>query len=200
MKSPASTPTLEEFLATCHAACDFLVQEFGFVRMETPREFNPFSVRYRKGELGVELYGESWGESAACDLLRGSDNLYLGLLVPRVERKKPSRKAARPGQLEQIHTLAAVLKLHAADFLSGDCARFDAALAEWRRVTRHREPSEAQKIERQLQEAVAEAGHASKRGEHAEVVRRLEPHEKALSAHQRRMLETARRKLGGEGD
>ena len=88
-----------------------------------------------------------------------------------------------------------MLKEHAADFLSGDVRRFDAALAEWKRVTQPRPVSEAQRLDRQRQTAVTEAGHASKRGNYAEVVRLLEPHAKALSQHQLRMLETARQKL-----
>jgi hypothetical protein len=88
-----------------------------------------------------------------------------------------------------------LLKDHAADFLSGDVRRFDAALSEWKRVTRPRPVSEAQRLDRQRQTAVTEAGHASRRGNYAEVVRLLEPHAKELSQHQLRMLETARQKL-----
>ena len=78
--------------------------------------------------------------------------------------------------------IASRLKDHAADFLSGDVRRFDAALAEWKRVTRPRPVSEAQRLDRQRQTAVTEAGHASKRGNYAEVVRLLEPHVKGVVA------------------
>lgn len=146
-------------------------------------------------EFGVDIYGENWGATASCDLVRGEDQLYLGLIVPAAARRSSRAKRTRPGQLAQIQTIAALLKDHAADFLSGDVRRFDAALAEWKRVTRPRPVSEAQRLDRQRQTAVTEAGHASKRGNYAEVVRLLEPHAKELSQHQLRMLETARQKL-----
>ena len=145
-------------------------------------------------ELEVDIYGENWGATASCDLIRGEDRVYLGLLVPAADR--PARaKRARPGQLAQIQTIASLLKHHAADFLSGDLRRFDAALSEWKRVTRPRPVSEAQRLDRQRQTAVTEAGHANRRGDYAEVVRLLEPYAKELSQHQLRMLETARQKL-----
>jgi hypothetical protein len=193
-KSPP-TPTLEEFLACCDRECEFLVRDYGFERLSSPKEYNEYSVRFRKMEFGVDIYGENWGAAASCDLIRGKDNVYLGLLVPAAARSAPRAKRSRPGQLAQIQTIASVLKEHAADFLSGDVRRFDAALAEWKRVTQPRPVSEAQRLDRQRQTAVTEAGHASKRGNYAEVVRLLEPHAKALSQHQLRMLETARQKL-----
>jgi len=45
---------------------------------------------------------------------------------------------------------------------------------------------------------VTSAGHASKRGDHAEVVRLLEPFANALSARQKRMLDEARDALKHE--
>jgi len=56
--------------------------------------------------------------------------------------------------------------------------------------------TEAQRVERERQQALTAAGHASKRGDHAEVVRLLEPREAGLSPHQRRRLEIARERLG----
>jgi hypothetical protein len=46
-------------------------------------------------------------------------------------------------------------------------------------------------MERQRQQALTAAGHASKRADHAEVVRLLQPYACALSPRQRRMLEVA---------
>jgi hypothetical protein len=191
------TPTLEEFLACCDTECAFLVREYGFERLPTPREYNEFSVRFRKGPLGVDVYGESWGQSASCELVLGEDRLYLGLMVPRAERGTPGRRRAPPGQLDQVRHIAGRLKRHAADFLGGDTTRFLAALAEWRRVTRPRPVSEEQRLEQLRLTAVTLAGHASRRGDHAEVVRLLEPYADSLSSRQRRMLETARGRRGG---
>ena len=81
---------------------------------------------------------------------------------------------------------------------AGDSSRFDSTLAEWKRVTRPVQLTEAQRMERERQQAVTAAGHASKRGDHAEVVRLLEPHAGGLSQHQRRMLEAARKRLENE--
>ena len=158
-------------------------------------EYNEYSVRFRKMEFEIDIYGENWGASASCDLIRGDDNVYLGLLVPAAARTASRAKRTRPGQLAQIQTIASRLREHAADFLSGDVRRFDAALAEWKRVTRPRPVSEAQRLDRQRQTAVTEAGHANRRGNYAEVVRLLEPHARELSQRQLRMLEAARQKL-----
>ena len=195
MDESTPTPTLEEFLACCDRECEFLVRDYGFERLSSPKEYNEYSVRFRKMELEVDIYGENWGATASCDLIRGEDHVYLGLLVPVAARSASRAKRTRPGQLDQIHTIASLLKDYAADFLSGDLRRFDAALSEWKRVTRPRPVSEAQRLDRQRQTAVTEAGHASRRGNYAEVVRLLEPYARELSQHQLRMLETARQKL-----
>jgi len=196
LDKPIPTPTLEEFLACCASECDFLVRDYGFERLTTPVEYNEYSVRFRKGEFGVDIYGENWGKTASCDLVRGEEQLYLGLLVPVAERqsKKPKREA--PGQLAQVHTIAARLQQYASDFLRGDTSRFDVALAEWRRITRPRQVTEAHRLERERAQAVTAAGHANKRADYAEVVRLLEPHAAGLSRHQRQMLETARDWVG----
>ena len=195
MDPSAPIPTLDEFLACCQAECEFLVTEFGFERLPSPREYNDFSVRFRKGVLGVDIYGENWGKTASCDLVRGEDSLYLGLLIPAVPGARRKRKGDGPGQLAQVHHIANLLRLHASDFLRGENARFDVALAEWRLLTRPRELTEAERMERGRQLALAEAGHASKRSEFAEVVRLLEPYIDTLTPHQRRLLEIARARL-----
>ncbi len=123
-----STPTLDEFLAACDSAFAFLVREYGFKRLPTPMEFNRYSVRYKKNELEVDVYGESYGNSAECQLVRGDDRLYLSLLLP------PSAHTPRPeGQLTQIAAIALELQQHVSDFLSGDTKRFDTWLSEWRK-------------------------------------------------------------------
>lgn len=195
MKEPAPIPTLEEFLAACETECGFLAREFGFVRMAEPREYNEFSVRFRKGELGVDLYGENWGQAASCDLFRGQDRLPLSLIVPAAVRRAWAPKDAPRGQLAQIRTIAAVLRQHASDFLGGDMSRFDPAFTEWQRMTQWQPPTEAARLERERALAVTNAGHAFKRSDFAEVVRLLEPHEPGLSAHQRKLLQIARDRL-----
>jgi hypothetical protein len=166
--------------------------------LASPLEHNSFSVRFRKGEFEVDVYGENYGQTASCDLVRGGERLYLGLLVPVAERQTQKRKGVRPGQLAQVHDIATQLKRYASDFLRGESSRFDSALTEWRRITRPRQLTEAQRLERQRQQAVTAAGHANKRADYAEVVRLLQPHADALSQHQRRMLEVARDRLGNE--
>ena len=126
--NPADTPTLDEFLAACDAAFSFLVREFGFQRLSSPMAHNRYSVRFKKNEFEVDVYGESYGNSADCQLVRGNDRLYLGLLLPR------SAQTPRPeGQLAQVVAIAEELRQHASDFLAGDAARFDAWLTEWRK-------------------------------------------------------------------
>lgn len=189
------TPTLEEFLECCRVEGEFLVRDYGFERLSSPREYNPYSVCFRKGQLGVDIYGENYGQAASCDLVRGDDNLYLGLIVPADQRKAPSSKRMSPGQLDQVRNIAARLKLHASDFLRGDLTRFEAALAEWRRITRPRKVTEAHRMERQKLQALTAAGHESKRGNYAEVVKLLEPYADSLSLHLQRLLERARHEL-----
>jgi hypothetical protein len=198
MDESIPTPTLEEFLACCDAECEFLVREYGFERLAVPREYNQYSVRFRKGELEVHVYGVNYGENASCDLVRGGEELGLGFLIPAAERKPKKRTRVTPGQLAQVRTIATRLKQHVPDFLSGDSSRFDSALTEWKRITRPRPVTEAHRLERERAQAVTATGHASKRADHAEVVRLLQPHAPALSRHQRRMLEMALDKLGGD--
>lgn len=174
---------------------EFLVRDYGFEMLSAPLEYNPYSMRFRKGDLEVDIYGEHYGEAASCDLVRGKDNLYLGLIVPADKRQAPKSKRVSAGQLAQVQNIAARLKLHASDFLRGDLTRFEAALAEWRRITRPREVTEAHRKERERQQALTAAGHASKRGNHAEVVKLLEPYANTLSLHQKRLLEVARHEL-----
>ena len=195
MTEPAKPPSLEEFLAWCRAECEFLVNEYGFELLDSPREYNDFSVRYRKGPFGVDVYGENWGETASCDLIIGKEELYLGLYLPSAERGPHKKSRKRPSQLEQLTTIALLLKQHAPDFLRGDSSRFDVALAEWNYMTRPRELTEEQRLGREREQAIALAGHAYKRQDFAEVVRLLASHAAALSPHQRQMLETARQKL-----
>jgi len=194
MKEPAPRPTLEEFRACCDASFSFLIGEYGFERLAAPTEYNDFSVRFRKGELEVVVIGENWGESASCELLRGKDELYYGFLVPASARETKRRRQPL-GQLEQIRAMAGFVQRHVTDFLRGDLARFELALAEWRRVTQPRPISDAHRHEREKAQAVTAAGHASRHGDHATVVRHLEPFAGELSAHQRRMLDTARERL-----
>ncbi len=163
MDTSTRVPTLEEFLTFCQAACEFLIREYGFVRLPSPLEYNQHSVCFRKGDFGVDVYGENYGETASCDLVRGGDRLYLGLFVPVAQREAPRREGPRPGQLAQLQDIATRLKLYAADFLRGDSNRFDSALVEWRPVAQPRQVTAAQCLERQRQQAVTAAGHASGR-------------------------------------
>lgn len=189
-------PTLEEFLACCDREYGFLVRDYGFERLREPREYNEFSVRFARAALEVHVYGENWGQSASCDLVRGDDHVSLGWLMPRVEGPRRARRKHRPDQLAQIRALAGMLQEHAQDFLNGDTRRFDAAVAEWKRITRPRPVTEAHRLERERQTALAEAGHARRHGDYGAVIRLLEPHAAALSAHQRQMLDEARRRAG----
>ncbi|HET6463603.1 MAG TPA: hypothetical protein VFH33_07370 [Candidatus Krumholzibacteria bacterium] len=128
LKMDEDTPTLDEFVAACDKAFAFLVNDYGFTRLAKPMEFNRYSVRYRKNDLEVDVYGESYGNSTECQLVRGDDRLYLSLLLPLSAQK------ARPeGQLAQIATIASELQQHVSDFLSGDTKRFDTWLSEWRK-------------------------------------------------------------------
>ena len=195
MKGPSPIPTLDEFLACCQAACEFLVRDFGFQQLPSPMEYNEYSMRFRKGEFGVDIYGTNWGQNASCDLVRGGARLGPGMLIPASQRAA-HRPRGNPGQLEQIQHIATFLKQHAGDFLSGDFSRFDAAHTEWLRITRPTVVTEAHRAEQRRQQDFLAAGHASKRGDHAEVIRLLEPHAGSLSSHQRRLLETARQNLG----
>jgi hypothetical protein len=189
-EKPTDIPTLADFIGACDASFAFLILEYDFVRAAEPREYNPFSVFYRKDNREVEVYGEGYGQYASCDLVIDEDHLDLVFLIPAAERK-----ALPKGQLAQVRELAARLRQHGADFLAGDTGRYATALAEWKRITTHRPVTEAHRHERELNTAVTEAGHASKRGDYAKVVQLLEPFAHELSPHQRRTLDDARERL-----
>ena len=196
MAKPTEPPSLEEFLSHCQAKCQFLVSEYGFELLPTPREYNQFSVRFAKGEFEVDVYGENYGQNASCDLIRGTDHLALGFMMPVEERQPKKLRKVINGQLAQVDDIADRLKRHASEFLRGDTQRFEAALAEYKELTKPRPITEEQRAERARDQAIAPAGHAAKRGDYAEVVRLLEPHAAFLSPHQRQMLETAKARLG----
>lgn len=188
-------PALRDFIATCREQFAFLESHFQFLLLPTPREYNAFSVRWRRGEFGVDVYGEGYGTSASCDLLIGeSDVVSLGLLIPPSERSAPRPKKQRPDQLEQVRILAHLLQVHAADFLGGDRQRFDATLKEWRRVRAPQRQTPEDIVNKARRVAGTEAGHAFKRGDFAKVVQLLEWHEGHLSRRQRSMLIAARSK------
>jgi hypothetical protein len=123
---PTDIPTLADFIGACDAAFAFLILEHGFERAAEATDHAPYGVRYRKGELAVDIYGEGYGTLAACALLRGTDRLDLVWMLPPAERK-PLPK----GQLAQVAALASQLKRFGGEFLRGDTARYDAALIEW---------------------------------------------------------------------
>jgi len=124
---PADIPSLADFIGACDASFAFLILEHGFARVAETMDHSPFGARYRQGERAVDIYGESYGKTAACSLLRGTDRIDLVWMLPAAERKKLPN-----GQLAQVAALAEQLKQHASDFLSGDTARYDTALAEWK--------------------------------------------------------------------
>src|SRR5262245_14067931 len=186
-------PTLEEFKDACRRECDFLVSEYSFQEMPEPREYNEFSVRFRRGSLGVDVYGEGWGEFARCDLIHGDERLEFGSLVPATAWPPRSRRSP-PNQLEQIVTIGTLLRAHCNDFLTGDLGRFTAALARWKEITRPRAITPAQREQRAFDSACSEAGHAFKRGEFGRVIELLAPHTSRLGRRHAAMLEAARKR------
>lgn len=186
-------PTLEQFKEACRRECAFLIAEYGFQEMPEPREFNEFSVCFRRGALGVDVYGEGWGEFASCDLIHAGEDLGFGSLVPKDAFPARSRRSP-PNQLEQIATIGALLRAHCTDFLAGDLARFNAKVARWKEITRPRPVSQAQRDQRAFDTACSEAGHAFKRGEYGRVIELLTPHTARLGRHHAAMLEAARKR------
>jgi hypothetical protein len=184
-------PTLEEFKDACRRACGFLMSQHHFQEVQAPRQYNEFSLCFRRGSLGVDVYGEGWGEVASCDLIHGDDQLSFGWLIPHTAQPQLSRRP-RPNQLDQIATIGALLQTHCTDFLTGDLARFAAALARWKEMTRPRAISPAQREQRAFDSACSEAGHAFKRGDFSRVIELLAPHVGRLGRRHAAMLETAR--------
>jgi hypothetical protein len=126
MSKSNDIPSLADFIGACDASFAFLILEYGFTRAAETTEHSPYGVRYRKGELAVDVYGEGYGTLAACALLRGSDRIDLVWMLPA-----PERKPLPQGQLAQVTALAAQVRRYASDFLRGDTTRYDAALIEW---------------------------------------------------------------------
>jgi hypothetical protein len=185
-------PTLEEFKEACRRECSFLVSEYDFQEMPEPREYNDFSVCFRRGALGVDVFGEGWGQHASCDLVHGKEELGIGSLVPKGAWPQHSRRHP-PDQLEQIATIGAMLRAHCTDFLTGDLTRFSAAVARWKEITKPRPISDAQREQRAFDTACSEAGHAFKRGDFNRVIELLTPHMSRLGRRHAAMLEAARK-------
>ena len=69
--------TLDEFKAMCREEFAFLVEEFGFTEVPVTGEFtNPFSVRFEKDCLRVQVEGINWGRGV---------NIKMGKLPPPSE-------------------------------------------------------------------------------------------------------------------
>ena len=118
-------PTLDEFVQSCRAEFRFLVEDFGFREAPCSIERERFCVRFVMDDRSLEIRGEGWGTTAACDLSCGKRGpLSLIDLVPEALRPTRSRKRDRMGQLDHIREWAEFARAHAADFLSGDVSRF----------------------------------------------------------------------------
>jgi hypothetical protein len=126
-----SVPTLPEFKRTCREEFAFLVESFGFHEAVGPPSSERFSVRFEKGDLGLEIRGEGYGTTASCRLNRAEKGpLDLIYLVPPGDRPQRTARRDRMGQLDHVRELAQQAQVHARDFLSGDGSRFEAAWAE----------------------------------------------------------------------
>ena len=118
-------PTHEEFLESCRSAFRFLVDEFGFQEAPCASARPQFCIRFAKDDRSLEIRGEGYGTTAACDLSCGSRGPFsLIYLVPDAFRPKRSRKRDRMGQLDHIREWGEFARAHAADFFSGDTSRF----------------------------------------------------------------------------
>jgi hypothetical protein len=121
----SEAPSHAEFVESCRSAFQFLVDEFDFREVPCSNERERFCVRFANGDRSLEIRGEGYGKTAACDLICGdSRHLSLIYMVPEADRPKRSRKRDRMGQLDHIREWSDLARAHAADFFRGDVSRF----------------------------------------------------------------------------
>jgi hypothetical protein len=121
----SDVPTLEEFLRSCRAEFQFLVDDFGFREVPCSAERERFCVRFAKEHVSLEIRGEGYGTTAACHLsCADKGSLSLIDLVPESARPSRSRKRDRMGQLDHVREWGELAREHARDFFGGDASRF----------------------------------------------------------------------------
>ena len=122
----ATVPTHGDFVESCRSEFRFLLDEFGFREAACSVPQERFCVRFTKNDRSLEVRGEGWGTTAACDVFCGAKGpLSLIYLVPDAARPKRSRRRDRMGQLDHIREWAQFAREHAKDFLGGDISRFE---------------------------------------------------------------------------
>jgi hypothetical protein len=186
-------PSLGEFKDAILTHCGFLLRDFGFTALPDPLEHNEYSVRFRKGKFGVDVYGEGYGTHVDCRLLHGSseESVWIHRPVPARLPRKRRTKGPGPTQLAQIERIAGALREHWTDFLEGDLTSFRQRSAAWLAFQRSLKRTPEQMARRPFDIASTEAGHAFKSGEFARVVLLLRPYSALLGKKQKQMLETS---------
>ena len=198
----ASISSLEKFKRACLEHCDFLVRELGFTVLPDPLEYNEYSVRFRKGTMGVDVYGEGYGTIADCKLRHGDTEVSVWTYAPIPARQPRMRrkKGSMPTQLEQIEGIAAALREHWMDFLAGDPTSFHQRLTAWTDYWNNQRATPAQLARKPFNVASTQAGHAFKNGEFSRVVDLLSPYAAVLGKKQRKMLETSLERAGSDSN
>lgn len=123
MNHISAPPALDEFLATCREALEYL-KDYGFSEVTPPSDRcgNPYEIWFKAGDRLVIVKGEGWGEIASITLehTKGMELSEI-FLVPKEKRPVPMKKNT---QLILVRKAAARLREYGSDFLEGNIERF----------------------------------------------------------------------------
>jgi hypothetical protein len=130
----ADRASQRQFVEACRQAFRFLVTDFQFREVATPREGNPFAAWYAKDDVRLCVEGISYGAGVNVTLVTPHDQL-LGLahLLSLRDERVEDRIFSAPSQVEQMREWAEALRELAGDALAGDLG----VLAEARRHQNH---------------------------------------------------------------
>jgi hypothetical protein len=192
-------PSEKEFRSFVLEEFNYLVTEYSF-HEEGPNDYNPFSVRFKKNDIIIEISGYSYGFATGVDILHNHDeskeaphkywlSTFVQLRKPELlEHEFPDKR----GQLRQLKKAAVMLRECAVDILSGQLD----VLPEIKKLQdTQKEQTKIEDEKQELSRIDAKALNAFGQKDYRHVVELLEPVADKLAVAQRKRLEYARKHL-----
>lgn len=190
-------PSREEFQSFVLKEFRFLVDKYEF-QEHGPTNYNPFSFRYKKDSLVVEIQGNSYGFSTGVDILEinkvSGEVVHRYWLTTFVKLRRPD--LLRPefpeqrGQLRQLEKSALMLRDCAHNVLSGDLSELPKILMLQNEfIAKNKEEADREEMKR----IDAQSLNAFGNKDFITVVRLLEPQVASLSEAQMKRLAYARK-------
>ena len=186
-----TAPTLEEFKSACAAEFGFLVKEYGFKKVATPKGkyTNPYEVHFEKGGWRIVVVGYSYGFSAGIDIRdKNGNSVDFFHLVPE-GFWDANRQGHGRGQIGDVRYQALCLKSFGESFLHNDWSDFNLLQQrekEWKKSNLL--AWEVQDREMAMKRAIEKADKAFKLRKYSDAVKELQPFQEYLPSSQAKKL------------